>query len=462
VATPLVISFVSGKGGVGKTSLASNFAWVCGRMRKTLLIDLDFQNQGASGLFLRYLPADAGGALDVLTSAADFSSCQPATVADNVFFIPAVTLSRTTEYSKVAGLMRDSALGDRLRAFLSHLASACGAEIFILDCHGGLDYVSVAAYELSDHTIVVTEADTVTFNGTLELLDFYRAQLSSPARAAVAAAAGAEGIAPAGEPCGSRRYGEVSFVVNRLPNKYRFKDLDGVYTRLIADHESAFPLRSSVLSFIPEEGFLADSFGEYPFCVVLAPKSVVARKTHLMAWDLLDPDSQEVAGYKPLRKLQSEKVRRKIQALTVSAEQRNTSNIIFAFGWLWIVFTVVVGALFSLGFTAAISGKDSTDPATLERSHVFMAVFFLSLLTCTYYSIRAQVGLMLFYNEKYKFRRALHRATGVPLTFWQRLALARFWFLRLGTAIGPALMALMALIYLVLAIIGLAQGRLGS
>ena len=47
---PLTVSFVSGKGGVGKTSLAANFALMARELAKTVFIDLDFQNQGATGL----------------------------------------------------------------------------------------------------------------------------------------------------------------------------------------------------------------------------------------------------------------------------------------------------------------------------------------------------------------------------------------------------------------------------
>jgi hypothetical protein len=34
-----------------------------------------------------------------------------------------------------------------------------GFAFAILDCHGGLDYISLAAYEIADRSLVVTEAD---------------------------------------------------------------------------------------------------------------------------------------------------------------------------------------------------------------------------------------------------------------------------------------------------------------
>ena len=397
---PLVISFVSGKGGVGKTSLAANFAWLCGRVGKTVLIDLDFQNQGATGLFLALLPTDACGASDALAGPNDFSRCEPIRVEENVFFIPAIPLHNPLEYSKMADLMRDPALVVRLRAFLNYLQSRFLFDILILDCHGGLDYVSVAAHALSDETVVVTEADTVTFNGTLELLDFYSAQRSSLETAAIGAVAGSVLETPmfGAEPPEST--GRISFVVNRLPSKYRFRDVDSTYTRLIANYGGDLRLRPSVLSFIPEENFLAESFGEYPFCVKLAPTSVVARKLQLMMTDLIVPDPSTMRSYRPLRRLRSKRYRSKVREIVVSAESRNTKNIIYAFGWLWTLFSAAMVALICFSFSS-LAAKDTVEELVLRylQSRPVGVSIVLFFLPFGYYCVRAQFGLMFYYNS---------------------------------------------------------------
>ncbi len=66
---PVVIAFVSGKGGVGKTGLAANFGWICSRFAKTLLIDLDFQNQGLTGLFTPHAEFQDSSAVDAIIHA---------------------------------------------------------------------------------------------------------------------------------------------------------------------------------------------------------------------------------------------------------------------------------------------------------------------------------------------------------------------------------------------------------
>ena len=50
MGAPLVVAFMSGKGGVGKTMLAAAFAYEAARAKKTLLLDLDFFNRGLTGL----------------------------------------------------------------------------------------------------------------------------------------------------------------------------------------------------------------------------------------------------------------------------------------------------------------------------------------------------------------------------------------------------------------------------
>jgi hypothetical protein len=77
----------------------------------------------------------------------------------------------------------------------------------------------------------------------------------------------------------------------------------------------------------------------------------------------------------------------------------------------------------------------------------------LSVLACIYYCVRAQIGLTLYYNEKYRFRRALVRVTGGALTMWQKLSLSRLWLLRLGVAIGPVFVILIGLVYVVVSAI---------
>ncbi len=390
-------------------------------------------------------------------------------------------------------------LAGRLHDFVSHLNRVFSCEVLVLDCHGGLDGMSVAAYSASDDTLVISEADTVAFNGTLELLDFYDANAPTTVGASVGVMTDDRVTTPGAEfepihPLAQPRH--ISFVVNRLPSKYRFADLDSTYRRLIANYHGDLAIRSSVLSFIPEEGFLAESFGEYPFPIKLAPKSVVARKIQLMMTDLMICDPGATVSYRPLQKLRSARFRRKVHAITVSAESRNTSNIVSAFGWLSIGFPVLViastfyifaqvaemqlkvpeiqskvaeiqsmeaGAVAkptNLGtprqpLTRTLGAQRAGRLPPARPAYGLLAVLLLVMVACAYYVFRAQRGLMLYYHEKYKFRRALQRATGMAPNMWQTLYLVRLWLMRLGSALTFLFMTVVFLIYSLVALFAL-------
>ena len=446
--TPLTISFVSGKGGVGKTSLAANFAWICSRFARTILVDLDFQNQGCTGLFISSLPQTVSSAFDALEgSSGPPPNWQPWSVEDGLFFVPAVPVAHPPEYSRIAEQVRDPDFACRLRAYIDLLGRQFSCEIVILDCHGGLDYVSVAAFDASSFTIMVTEADAVTFNGTLELLSFYESA-RPPASPGVADTASADLENPAGHasspsPSGSPG-GRLEFVVNRLPPKYRFADVNGTYQRLLGNYRGRLKLGQEVLSFIPEESFIAESFGEYPFSVKLAPTSIIARKLQLIALEIAKPREEVLRRYAPLRRLKAPRFRRKIKETVLSAESRNTQNIIFAFGWLVTAstFTLVGIAAFALlGSLAKQFGETYFIP-------IVVLVFLLAAALVVYFA-KAQYGITLYYRDLYRFRRALLRAKGQPLTTWQRLALLRLWLLRAGTALASALVVLAVLASLI-------------
>ena len=338
--TPTIISFVSGKGGVGKTSLAANFAWISSQFVKTALIDLDFQNQGCTGLLLSKVDPETCGIFEGL-QASPVVVHPPARLSESLYFVPSVSARSPANYTRIANSLQDAGLLPRLSEYIEVLASRDGFSVVILDCHGGLDYASAAARQLSRHTVVVTEADVVSFNGTLELLAFYNldrgtereSQLSADCRT---------------RDCGRREVGDISFVVNRLPPKYRFADISAAYSRILANYKGPMDVQQSFISFIPEESYFAESFGEYPFCIELAPQSVFSRKLQLLAIDLLPVPEQELHRYRPMKKFAKSRFRNKIQTTILSAESKNMNNIVFAFGWMMTVFSL--GLIATLGF----------------------------------------------------------------------------------------------------------------
>ncbi|MFC1717066.1 CpaE family protein [Candidatus Poribacteria bacterium] len=279
------IAFVSGKGGVGKTTITANIAWLISvAPAHTLIIDLDFQNLGCTGLFASRQNLEESYTLALLRTNCEQEN-QPilTRITEKLWFLPAAPITQTTEHiefqNAFLGIPDD--LYKRLDKLLSYLHEIFSIDFFVLDCHGGIDATSIAAAGVCDYTMVVTEADTVTFAGTLGLVDSYYSQYGS-----------------------SDRKPRIEYIVNRIPPRYRWKYLDKLYREYLGKRLGQFTKSKSVLSYIPAERYLADSFGDYPFQVELAPSSLFARKLKLILYSLfcdLHPDLLSIKMQKKYR-----------------------------------------------------------------------------------------------------------------------------------------------------------------
>jgi len=442
VTNLMTISFVSGKGGVGKTSLAANFAWVCAKLAKTILVDLDFQNQGASGLLSLYAPLRGGGALAALSTDRQVEESDLVGCGDNLYFLPAVSCASAPEHAALAELVSQPDFPSKVGRLLIDLHDKFGFEIVILDCHGGLDFVSLAAHRVSDHTIVVTEADTVTFNGTLELLDFYE-YAEHPCQEA------RNHTVPNLPQTHADSAPPLKFVVNRLPSKFKWEDLNEVYTKLSKQYRGKLHLSSEVICFIPEEGFVADNFGEYPFFVRLAPKSIFARKIFLLAYKLL---GDQIHGeYKPLQRMRNKRYRRKVERTMVSEEAANSRVIIVTYALLSCVYALVMLAAVTAGIVAIAKPVNVTSFLQKAATNNIVKIgLMVSAGIIFAYTTRSGFGLMRYYGNRYRLQRALLLAIGKSLTLWQRISLARLFMLKVGTTVGPILFILTVGLYAVI------------
>jgi MinD-like ATPase involved in chromosome partitioning or flagellar assembly/uncharacterized membrane protein len=432
----LTVSFVSGKGGVGKTSIAANFALIASGLGKTVLIDLDFQNQGATGLLTLFFKFEGVGAMEALLDPAALQQSTPVWMKPGLYFIPAISTDHPPPHREIASVVNRQDFAYRLADFMERLKRDFGFRVAVLDCHGGLDLVSLAAYEISTHTVVVTEADTVTFNGTLELLDFYDSTAGQTPHAA--AAENSSNQTAAADP-------SLKFIVNRLPPKFKWEDLRRVYKRTTERYKDNVHLDPEVLSFIPEEDLVADNFGEYPFYAELAPKSIFANKVRLIVYKLLSPHIEIPDHYKDLSKFKNERYRMKLERLVISEGAKNTRLIITTFALLsCLVFYAIMLAIVGLvGFY--LTGGHS-DPFALFDNRFVASIQALLGFVLLFYVIRGAFGLMRYYREQYRFQRALVKALAKPPSLSQRIGLARLLLLRIGTTIGPVIVILYLLL----------------
>ncbi len=256
---PVVVTFVSGKGGVGKTMLAVAFARELSRSTKTLIVDLDFFNRGLTGLLMNgreiaTIPRpDFLGPEDETHKAA--SPWKIVEVARNLKHIsyPDLTPLEIKEF----GTLSVSALKDSFGRFLVQAAEICGCGCVVLDCHGGPDNSSFAACLVADYSLLISEPDRITFYGTLNFLR----QLDQVK----------EG-----------RDVDIRLVFNKVIPAFSPFFLRSLYKRRFSKLFGGRPL----IGLFPLEVYLTKEFEKTPFLTAVYPYSHLALKTRVMIYDL--------------------------------------------------------------------------------------------------------------------------------------------------------------------------------
>jgi len=133
---PLTISFMSGKGGVGKTMLAVACAKELSLRKRTLIIDLDFFNRGLTGLLGEGIrncgQIEKPGFLFVEQSN-DSDKWNIVQVSKNLFHIYYPDLS-PEDMQKFETLNVD-VLKESLQRFVAEAATKCECDCVVIDCH---------------------------------------------------------------------------------------------------------------------------------------------------------------------------------------------------------------------------------------------------------------------------------------------------------------------------------------
>jgi cellulose biosynthesis protein BcsQ len=259
----LIVSVVSGKGGVGKTMLSVSIARELSANTRTLLLDLDFFNRGLTGLMrhgqtLQAIPLPAF--LTHASAAEVARTWELVEVALNLFHVRYPDLTpeeiRSLENSDVAQLARG------LKQFLDEIVTCSRCESVIIDCHGGPDQLSFAACLVADYSLLVSEPDKITFYGTLHFLRQLRRVLSE----------NAEAPPP-----------DVRLVFNKVVPAFSARYLRKFYDKEIARLFDHRPL----LAIFPIEMYLTKEFERTPFLTAVYPFSLLAKKTRVLLRDLL-------------------------------------------------------------------------------------------------------------------------------------------------------------------------------
>ena len=450
------LAFVSGKGGVGKTFLVANMGRAIATSRKTILIDLDLQNQGLSGLLSSYLADDVVNAADDIIFATGAESDKTLIrLSDNLWFIPA--FSPSAPRGSFANTLQVGDLAMKLRERVEYLRTKYGAEVVILDCHGGLDNISFGAFIYSDVTFVVTEVDKVTFNGTLELMDFYFES----------AVAQSEQSTEAGQPCQksagehtsiqsiARQFEEnkLYFLVNRV--RYR---LDSKILRKTLEDElfkNFGHLRKMLcgLAFLPSDTLAARSFSDYPFYLELLPESILSQKIFQICRQILGGNFQ--LRQRSMLSLYNvfERKSDKFLERYIGSPDEDRSNRVFSYtAWSHILLFLFIGAMLFATSDNTLSAKAASGDFNPETNpFVAVVTFFLGILFFYFAMFDRQVSS--FYRDQMRYEVRLFRRTRRYADPLFAVNFLRLFFLRVITMIWAIMFYISAITYVGISVV---------
>lgn len=225
---------------------------------RTLLLDLDFFNRGLTGLF-------HSGRVIAKIAAPGFMSSTESPEWELVQVAPNLVHVRYPDLTpqQIENLERLDAceLAEALRRFLASLRSAARCEAVVVDCHGGPDRLSFAACMASDHALLISEPDKITFYGTLHFVRQLEAVIPPETATTL----------------------DLRLVLNKVVPAFSGFYLRRFYNQELRDIFHGRPL----LSIFPIEMYLTKEFERTPLLTEVYPFSLLARKTRLLICDLL-------------------------------------------------------------------------------------------------------------------------------------------------------------------------------
>ena len=256
----LTVTIASGKGGAGKTTVATAIGYELSRARTTLFVDLDFFNRGLTGLLVREDTAPITREAHTEDHSDDVT-WRLTKIEERVFVLefPIMSPAKITELQS----RKVGRLAEWLRRVVDHASELCDAKTVVMDTHGGPDNVSFAACSVADHSILVSEPDRVTLYGTLHFIKQARLAIGNGAN--------------------------IHLVFNKVGPDLSEPFLTELFKNRLRQHFG----QGRWLGVVPYDGQFVREFGNYRFLTAIFPYSIVTKKIGVLIVDMLGEESRD-------------------------------------------------------------------------------------------------------------------------------------------------------------------------
>lgn len=227
----IIVSIVSGKGGCGKTRIATALAKFLSEKANILLIDMDLHNQGLTTLMNTKNSDINYTVYDLLNSQSDnFEKCKLNEIHNKVYFLPSINQNANiqTNLMKIEKNYTPELISSKLNKLLNYLTNEYLIDCVIFDNTGLPDAFSIGSSLCSNNVLIITQPDNISWKGAL---NFYTTFKNNDGNV--------DGI---------------NFIVNNIPKKYTYSNISDL-----------FGFSFNFLAFIPFEYGIFESFGRNPF-----------------------------------------------------------------------------------------------------------------------------------------------------------------------------------------------------
>jgi MinD-like ATPase involved in chromosome partitioning or flagellar assembly len=319
-------------------------------------------------------------------------------IRENLCFVPAFDPADQDRFSFNPNQIDVRELARLIENRVSALRKTCDANLVVMDCHGGLDHISYASFETSLYTMVISEPDLVTFNGTLELFEYYVDNFTNENRCVAK-----DGSSPNQLSDIYSEYrlsplpnSKVIFVLNRMSGRFSYKRLLSAYRRQLT---ASFPPIASIIKeyiVIPADSRLSRSFSEYPFYIELLPESIFVQKLNLIYGSMFGR-KVKIRGRSPFYNIFERRGTRKLERYFKADDERR-SQAVFAFtAAVQFGLLVAVISFGYLGHLLKVEGKTAGELIVVEYAWIFrpfyVMVGIVSRLISTFLSANITVTI---------------------------------------------------------------------